>query len=202
VHDIWVITDLSRVLKTLRILVEQGVIQRLDETLKDLTVWNVFVEDIRDSYPVRVGEQGFARNYESQFLEAFLYRWRCIIIVGLDVVVFLVLDFIVLDLRYFGRSTIGVCQIEKELDWFLPTSNSNRLAAKDCRERGQPLLAVKQKLMARERARSLLNGKITAGHLAIGLPNQDCPGWITTVEGVEEVSNARGAPNVTSLHLG
>ena len=56
--------------------------------------------------------------------------------------------------------------------------------------------------MPLERTGVLRNCQIAARHLAVSLPHEDRAGGIAAIQGIHQVSNARGRPDVSALHFG
>ncbi len=55
--------------------------------------------------------------------------------------------------------------------------------------------------MSLKRATALLHGKLSAWHLPISCPNQNCPGGITPIQRIKKISDTSRGPHVPTLHF-
>jgi hypothetical protein len=94
-----------------------------------------------------------------------------------------------------------VFKVEQDLDRTLATPHLDRLAAEDRGKGGQALLAVEQQQTLHYRRIGLADTELAGGHDGIGLPKQDRARWVAAIQGVEQVADARGAPDVLALHF-
>jgi hypothetical protein len=64
------------------------------------------------------------------------------------------------------------------------------------------LLAVEEELGGGVGRGGLADGEVALGDGLKGFPDEDGAGGVAAIEGIEEVADARGAPDVAALHLG
>src|SRR4051794_26937874 len=93
-------------------------------------------------------------------------------------------------------------QVERDFNGSDAVLEAQRLTTHNSGERREPLLTIKEELLAAECATLLFDRQVARRHPEIRLPHENRARRIAAVERVEKIAHSGSRPNVAALEFG